>query len=187
MIPARQLSDALYGLWLLYRFDNRAWDFFGNTARDFWNAFIVAAVLAPLQISHVALQYNDGERSLAFAPYLVVQVLSYVLSWTLFPFVMLYMSRLLGRAPRYLAYIVPYIWMQLPMGLLLFSTQLLADLHLLPSALLEFLSPTVLVVFAVYGTFVAGIGLQITTGTAFGLVLLDYVLGLIVDNVISRI
>ena len=186
MTSARQLANALYGVWLFYRFDNRAWDFFDKSAQGFWGAYIVALVLAPLELAHSILQYND-KQSLTFVPYVVVQVLSYIVTWTLFPFVTLYIARLLHRTPRYFSYMVPYIWMQLPIGLPLFSAQLLTDLHLLPDDVMSFVSPAVLIAFAVYGTYVAGIGLQIATGTAFGLVVLDYVLGLIADNLISRI
>ena len=93
----------------------------------------------------------------------------------------------MGRAPRYLWYIVPYIWMQLPLAVPLFSVQLLTDLGVLPPLILGVLGPAVLLAFAVYGTFVAGIGLQIATRTALSLVVLDYVLGLLANRVISLI
>ncbi len=187
MISTRQLAGALYGVWLLYRFDHRAWDFFDKSAQGFWGAFVVAAGLAPLQIGRSILRYDADKQSLDFVPYLVVEILSYILTWTLFPFIMLYISRLLGRAPRYLWYIVPYIWMQLPLAVPLFSVQLLTDLGVLPPLILGVLGPAVLLAFAVYGTFVAGIGLQIATGTALSLVVLDYVLGLLANRVISLI
>jgi len=187
MISARQLAGALYGVWLLYRFDVRAWELFDKSAKGFWGAYIVAVFLAPLQIAHAILQYDADKQTLTFIPYVIVQLLSYVVTWTLFPFVMLYIAHLLNRAPRYFAYMVPYIWMQMPIGLALFSVQVLTDVHVLPATALEVVSPAVLIAFAVYGTFVAGLGLQIATGTAFGLVVLDYVLGLIADNLITRI
>lgn len=187
VISVRQLAGALTGVGLLYRFDRRAWDFFDQSAKGFWGAFVVAGALAPLQIGRAVIQYDADKPGLNLIPYLVVEVLSYILTWTLFPFAMLYVSALLGRAPRYLAYMVPYIWMQLPLALPLFSVQLLTDLQLLPPVVLEVLGPAVLVAFAVYGTFVAGIGLQVVTGTAMSLVVLDYVLGLLADRAISLI
>ena len=176
MISSRELARALYGVGLLYKFDRRAWDFFEKSPGGFWSSFIVAAIIAPLQLTHAFVTYDRAKESLAFVPYVIVQVLSYVLMWTLFPFAMLYVAQLLGRVRRYFWYLVPYIWMQLPISLALYSTQLLNDFALLPDAVAAFVSPLVLVTFAVYGTYVAGLGLQITTGTAVGLVVLDYVL-----------
>ena len=187
MISARQLAGALYGLGLLYRFDDRAWDYFDKTPRGFWNSYAVAFALAPLQLTHLALVYSTRKPDLDFLPYMVVQTLSYVLTWTLFPFAMLYIARLLGRAPRYLWHMVPYNWMQLPLALPLSTVLILTDLHLLPVAVASFITPVILVTFAVYGTYVAGIGLKVATGTALSLVVLDYVLGLLADQIINRI
>ena len=44
-----------------------------------------------------------------------------------------------------------------------------------------------LAVYAVYGTFVAGLGLAVTTGAAFGLVVLDVVLGLLLYQILNAI
>jgi hypothetical protein len=187
MISARQLAGALYGLWLLYRFDVRAWDFFEKTPRGFWTSYVVAFALAPLQLAHMALLYETRKPDLDFAPYMIVQTLAYIVTWTLFPFVMLYVSRLLEREPRYLWHMVPYNWMQLPLALTLSSVLILTDLGVLPAAVIAFVGPVILVAIAVYGTFVAAIGLQVVTGTALSLVVLDYLLSLIVGELIRRI
>jgi hypothetical protein len=187
MISVRQLAGALYGVWLLYKFDARAWTYFEKTPSGFWASFIVAGILAPLHFTHKLLQYGTLESDLALVPYMVVQVLAYVVSWTLFPFAMLYIARLLDRSPRYLWHVVPYNWMQLPLALPLFTIQVLTDLQFLPPEVLGFLSPIILVAYLVYATFIAGIGLQVTTGTALSLVVLDYLLGLIADQLIGRI
>ena len=187
MISARQLAGALYGLWLLYRFDPRAWDHFDKTTRGFWASYAGAFLLAPLQLTHAALIYGTRKPGLAFLPYMVVQGLSYVLAWTLFPFVMLYVGRLLDRGPRYMWHLVPYNWMQVPLALPMLTILIVTDLHLLPVEVAAVATSMMWVAFAVYGTFVAGIGLQVATGTALGLVVLDYLLGLIAEQIIGRI
>lgn len=187
MIGRQELARALAGVGLLYKFNGRAWDFFEKTPQGFWNAFIVAVILAPFELGHELLIFDPGKRTLDFTPYVVVQVLSYIVTWTLFPFVMMYLVQLLGRGRRYFWYLVPYIWMQLPLGLALFGFQILNDLGVMPDAVIDVVSPLALVVFAVYGTYVAGIGLQVTTGTAVGLVVLDYVLGLLATQIIAQI
>jgi hypothetical protein len=186
MISVRQLAAALYGLWLLIRFELRAWDFFDKSPRGFWTSFIVAVVLAPLQLMHFALSYDMDKASLDFVPYMVVQALTYVLGWVLFPFVMLYIARLLNRGPRYLWHMVPYNWMQL-LWLPQWTAILFVDLQMLPDAVLNLIGSVSLVAFVVYGTFIAGIGLQVATGTALSLVVLDYVVSQIMLQLISRI
>jgi hypothetical protein len=186
MLSARQLAGALYGLWLLMRFELRAWDFFDKSARGFWTSFAVALVISPLQLAHVALTYNVDKASLDFLPYMIVQSLAIVMGWVLFPFVMLYVARLLNRGPRYLWHMVPYNWIQL-LGVPLSIVVLFCDLQLLPESALNVASSFTLVAFVVYGTFIAGIGLQIPTGTALSLVVLDFVVSQIAQQLISRI
>jgi hypothetical protein len=187
MISARELASALHGTGLVYKLDQRAWDFFDLSPRGFWNAYVVALFLAPLQIGNRLLIFDAEKEALPFALYAVVEVLSYIITWTLFPFVMLFIARLLGRMPRYFAHLVPYLWVQLPMGLVLFGTQLLVTLGILPAGIMDPLNLMIIAVYAIYGTFVAGIGLQVATGTAFGLVVLDYVLGLMAYQIIDKI
>ena len=187
MISARQLSSALHGVRLLYQFDVRAWDYFEKTSRGFWSSYVIAVALAPLYLTHAVLQYPERQTGLDLLPYVVVKLLSYVLTWTLFPFVMLYIAPLLNRAPRYLWHVVPYNWMQLPLALPLLVIQVLTDLRVLPPEVQAIVGLLVLVTFAIYGTFVAGIGLQVATGTAVGLVILDYFLGLILEGLVALI
>lgn len=187
MISVQQIAASLYGIGLLLRFDPKAWTYFDKSPRGFWMSFSIAFLLAPIQLAHEVLMYSARKPTLDFIPYMVVQVLAYTLSWTLLPFAMLYVTRLLNRTPRYLWHMVPYNWMQLPLGLLLFSAQLLVDTHILPVGVVAFLSPIILVAFAVYGTFIAAIGLQIATGTALAIVVLDFMMGQIADQIINRI
>jgi hypothetical protein len=186
MVSARQLAGALHGLRLLVRFDLRAWELFDKTPQGFWASYIVALISAPLQLTHLALSYDAETASLEFLPYMIVQVLSYILGWVLFPFVMLYISRLLGRGPRYLSHVVIYNWMQL-LWLPLSLAGVLADMDILPAAVLSLVSSVTLVAFVVYGTFIASIGLQVATGTGLGIVVLDFVVSQISQVLISRI
>ena len=187
MTWARRVAGALHGTGLIYRFDERAWAFFDSSARGFWNAYVVALVLAPLSIGHQLLIFDPEKDTLSFPLYAVVEVLGYIVTWTLFPFAMLYLGRLLGRLPRYFHYMVPYLWMQLPMGLVLFRAPILVDLGVLPAEMMDPLNLALIAAYAIYGTFVAGLGLQLATGTALALVVLDYVLGLLAFQVIAQI
>jgi hypothetical protein len=181
---AAHLRAALAGVKLIYKFDARAWDFFDLTPAGFRHAFLVPLILAPLHIGH-RLMVFDAEKSGSLAVSVTGEVLNYVVSWLLFPFAMLYIAPLLARAPRYHALLVPYFWMQLPISLVLSGLQLLVDVGMLPVEVMGPLQLIILAVYAIYGTFVAGIGLGITTGAAFGLVVLDVVLGLLLYQIVN--
>jgi hypothetical protein len=182
----KRFTAALTGIKLLYSFDRRAWEHFDLSARGFWAAYIIPLILAPFEITHRLLAYTP-ETGGSLVTFVIREVLTYGLTWVLFPFAMLYLAPLLGRMPRYFAHMVPYLWMQLPMGLLLFGTRFLVDMGMLPETAGASMNLVVIAAYAVYGTFVAGIGLQVATGTALSLVVLDYVMGLLVYALIAKL
>jgi hypothetical protein len=116
-----------------------------------------------------------------------VETLSYVLSWVLFPFAMLYVSDFLQRSPRYFWHMVPYNWFQLAAGLLLLPVAILADLGALPMQLAAFLNLLALSVFFTYAAFIARFGLQVGIGTGIALVVLDLLLNLLSQQLIAKI
>ncbi|TAL02128.1 MAG: hypothetical protein EPO08_07925 [Rhodospirillaceae bacterium] len=187
MITLEQLAAALYGVWLLLKLDVRALDYFEKTPGGFARSFLPAAVLLPLDVVHSILVYDPTQTKLALGPYLVVQVLAYVISCVAFPFVMLYVTQLLNRAPRFLTYMVPYNWFQLPVNIVLLSMDLLVDVGWISSQLFGFIYLFTLTVYFAFGTFVARIGLVIGIMSAMGIVILDFLLGLITNQLITRI
>jgi len=187
MISAGQLAGAFYGIRLLLKLDPRALDFFEKTPRGFAWSFLPAAVLMPLHLTHVILLYHPKAGALGFAPYVVVQFLSYVMSWVAFPFVMIYIARLLGRDSRYFWHMVPYNWFQLVTGLVMLPLSILADLGAIPRDMAGFFALVAVTLFFTFASFIARAGLQIGMLTAIGIVILDLVLTLLTNQLISRI
>ncbi len=183
----RELANALYGLALLFKFDGRAWEFFDRSPHGFWSSYIVAFIVAPFHFAHVALTYDQKPQTLGPIAYGIVEVLAYILTWTLFPFVMMYVARFLGRGGRYFWHMVPYNWFQLPVALPLFSLALLSDIGLLSAQAFSFLNLCAMVVVAVYTTFIAAVGLRLPIGTAMSLMVLDYTLTFLAGALIARI
>jgi hypothetical protein len=116
-----------------------------------------------------------------------VEFLAYVLQWTLFPFVMLYVAGLLQRRGRYFDYMLAYNWLQLPLTLFFLTLRIVGDFHIIAPQGVGVMELAGLAVFFVYGTYVAGVGLQVGIGTALSLVVLDFVVSLITSQLIYRI
>jgi len=183
---AHTINSALYGVRQLLKFKLEAWAYFDKSLQGFWASYLPAVILAPFLFAHQLYQFTTGTPKLRLFAFIIVRVLEYIISWTLFPFVMLYVVQLLQRTHRYFWHLVPYNWLQLPLSLVLYSTYLLADAGLLPVAIAGYAQLAAFVLTAIYGTFLAGVGLQVTTGTALSLVVLDLVLGMISSELISR-
>jgi hypothetical protein len=183
----RELASALYGLALLFKFDGRAWEFFDRSPSGFWSSYVVAVIVAPFHFAHVFLTYGKTPPTLGPVAYTIVEVLAYVLTWTLFPFAMMYVSRFLERDSRYFWHMVPYNWFQLPIAVPLFSLALLNHLGLIPAQAYSVFNLFAMVVVAVYTTFIGAVGLRIPIGTAMSLMVLDYTLTFLAGALIARI
>ena len=82
---------------------------------------------------------------------------------------------------------VPYNWIRLPIEGPLYLILLLFDFGAISIEGVAFLNLIGLGALIIYGTFVAGFGLTVTTGTAMGLVALDFVLGLTATLLIAKV
>jgi hypothetical protein len=187
VITIPQFAAALRGVRLMAKFDPRAWTCFDKTPAGFWASFVIAFALSPLNLGHVLLQFQNHPPKLDIIPYLVVEFLAYVLQWTLFPFVMLYVAGLLQRRGRYFDYMLAYNWLQLPLTLFFLTLRIVGDFHIIAPQGVGVMELAGLAVFFVYGTYVAGVGLQVGIGTALSLVVLDFVVSLITSQLIYRI
>lgn len=187
MIDAARLAQVLHGLRLILRLEPGGFSFFERTYAGFVRSFFPAVVLAPLHFMHSALVYGAMETKPDALSYAIIEGLSYVLTWTLFPFVMIYITRVLGRSERFFTYIVPYNWLQLLVGLVVLPLTLLVDLKLLSVDGAAFFNFVILGLFLTYGTFLARSALAVVTSTAFGIVVLDILLNLLSTQIIDKI
>jgi len=187
MISVARVAGALYGVLLLLRFDERAVDYFDRSPGGFLRSFLPAVILTPMHLLYRIIVYDAGEASLAFAPYLIVHILSDIISWITFPFAMLYITDLLSRRERYLWHIVPYNWLQLPVGLMFFPVMLLAELGVVPVQVESFVSLLSLTLFFTFATFLARVGLRISMTGAIGVVVVDLFLMIAANHLVTRI
>ncbi|MBL8642941.1 MAG: hypothetical protein JNK21_03330 [Rhodospirillaceae bacterium] len=187
MIDAARLAQVIHGLRLILRVEPGGLSFFEKTYGGFVRSFLPALLLAPLHFVHSALTYSAMEAKPDTVSYAVVEVLAYVLTWTLFPFAMIYITRILGQPQRYFDYIVPYNWLQLLVGLVVLPLTLLVDLKMLSTDGAAFFNFVILGLFLTYGTFLARTALNVATSTAFGIVILDILLNLLSNEIIDKI
>jgi hypothetical protein len=187
MIRTNQLAAALYGTWLILKLDPRGFGYFEKTPGGFARSFIVAAVTAPLQFAHSAIAYPHARTTLDFVPFIIVRMLAFVLAWTFYPFVMLYVGDLLNRRERFFWQMVPYNWVQLAIALPLLALAVMSDVQLISTEVFRFLNDLSLFIFFVYGTFIARVGLQVAIASAFGVVVLDLVIAMITSEIINKI
>lgn len=187
MFDAARFAQVMRGLRLILVLEPGGLSFFEKSYAGFVRSFMPALVLAPLQIVHIAAVYLAKDPAPGLAATVIVESLAYVVSWTLFPFVMMYLTRSMGKTDKYFTYIVPYNWLQLLVGLVALPLTLLVDVQFLGNDGAIFFNFMLLGFFLVYGAFLAYAALEVSPWTAFGIVAMDILLSLVSSEIIDNI
>lgn len=174
-------AAALFALKQILRFDPRGADMFPNTPQAVLSSFRVAFYVAPVYILQSLAHYLGGSEPLDAFSYIVVEVLSYVIGWVLFPVVILQLAPHLTFGKNVFRYLAAYNWLQVFISAVLLPFVILRALDLIspePAQLFIMIAATA---FMVYNWFVARHALKTSGGIAVGFVLLDMLLSLLVN------
>jgi len=90
-----------------------------------------------------------------FAPILIVETIAYVISWVAFPLFVLPVARHLGRADRFLSFMVVYNWSQIPQTVLFVLVGLDTATGLLPPSGAHFAGLLAAIAALVYEWYIA--------------------------------
>ncbi len=107
---ARGLKGALAFLWR----DPAAPTYFDNTTEACLRSFRVMVLVAPLQAILLLVRYADVTTVADDMEVFVVETLSYVVEWLLFPVIFHEIARRQGWLDRYARYIGALNWINLP-------------------------------------------------------------------------
>lgn len=182
MIEPKEAANALYGISRLARLDDSAFALFNATEQGFWRSFTAAVVIAPLQVIYQAAVYFNLETRPSGLRMFLIESLEYVVMWTLYPLVLFYVARLLEKEATYFRYIVAYNWFQMGVGLVATPLAILMTIDILPVTALAFLNTLILTAYVVYATYVARSGLGVALSGATGIVMIDILLSLAVQQ-----
>lgn len=184
---SQEVASAFAGIWAVLKRDDAAPAYFNLSVTGFWRSFIAAGIMLPVLATDLFLTRAIFDTPPPLALFLPVEFLMYVISWTIFPLVMIHISRLLDRQANFLRYIVPYNWFQcviaiasLP-GLVMLRT---ADAAVNPSLVAALYQLVLVTMFVFYNTYLAKRFLDIPTPSAFGIVVLDVLIGLLTGFIV---
>jgi hypothetical protein len=181
MLPSTtEISAALHGAIRLAQLDATGLRYFDRTVGGFWRSFFAALLVAPAHVVLLLLTRRVPE-DVGGLRIVAIEAIAYAIGWLAFPCAMLVAADLLKRRARYFDYMVAYNWCNvIQIGLLLIVTGLSAG-QVLPGVLGVFLMRVALVSILIYQWFIARVGLSISATAAVALVLLDFVIGQLID------
>ncbi len=161
----------------LAQMDRAGLEFFDRSQVGFWRSFYAASLVLPIYVLTMLLIGRAPDDASAW----MIEALGYTIGWLAYPCLMITLADLLDRRARYFDYMVPYIWASVPQNGLLFLVSLVNASGVLPPDLGKLLSLAAFFSILAYKWYIANVGLEISSRSALGLVVVDVSLDLIIQ------
>ena len=179
------ISVALLGAFHLARFDAVGIKYFEPTQKGFLRSFWAAGLVGPFFLLLLIIKYSQI-NGFTLVHHIVIESLAYVIAWVLFPLVMAGLTRHLNCAKDYIPFIISYNWCSAIQNGIYLPIAILGYAGMLTPGSGNLLVLSVVTWALVYTFFVVNTLLNVSRVTAFGIVVLDLVLGLLLDTVTNR-
>lgn len=187
MSPLAYIAVGLAGAVRLVRFDTSGLDYFGDTPADFWRSFLAAAAVAPLFLIYLILGFIQAPPAdTGFGHYVIIQFLAYAIAWLTFPLVLLHLAVPLGREDKAVRYIVAYNWVSVVQNAVYLPIIILGMTGALSPGITNFLALVALMWVLGLTFFVTREALEVPAPTAAGIVVMDLLLGLLIESLTGR-
>src|SRR5438045_6703076 len=100
--------------------DRRGLSFFDVSIDGFWRSFRAGVICYPLYLVLLIFRVSEAHWAESGVPtILIVETIAFVISWVAFPLLILPLTRFLGRADRFLAFMFAYTCSQIPQTVVL--------------------------------------------------------------------
>ena len=179
-------SVGLSGAVRLVKLDTKGLDYFGDTTADFWRSFLAAAVVIPLFLLYLIIRFVESDTDSSFPAYLVAQLLAYAIAWLAFPLIMLYMAPILQKEDKVVRYLVAYNWLSAIQSGVYLPVVILGITGTFAQGLSNSLAVITLMWILGLKLFVTRKALEVPFGTAAGIVVMDLLLGVLIEVLTSR-
>jgi len=185
MITLGEIARGVGGAVRLMKGDLSGLALLDRSREGFWRSFRPAVLLAPLYALYLMMIYDGATTSASDVRVALAEGLRYVIDWTLFPVVLLELSRLMGRAPRYIGSVVALNWANIPF--LIGAVALSAAARLAAPDLVGGVELAVLVATLVLVTRILRFTLDLPWIPAIALAALNLWLGLMLGLIVNGI
>lgn len=185
MLSFAEFSRAIYGAWRLARFDADGLKYFNDTTEAYWQSFQAAVILVPAYAILVVLRLMANPTEAGLMQVVLVELIAYVINWTAFPLVMIYVCEKTGHFDRYLRFIVAHNWSTV-IQMTVFLTAMILARGVLGPGLGAMLNISAVMAVLVYQWFVTRTALGIDGLPAAAIIGLDLMISIVLNAVSGR-
>lgn len=175
-----ETGRALVGTLVLARGNARGLGYFDASMGGFWHSFRAGAICYPFYL--VLTLWRLGSLQGSFRA-ILVETIGYVVSWTAFPLIMLYLCRPLDRDDHFLGFMTIYNWCQVPQIVLFALIATAEATGLVGNSAASAAGLVVAAGVLVYEWFIARIALDVAPGAAALVVVVDLLLAAVMRQV----
>ncbi|MBY0429632.1 MAG: hypothetical protein K2Q10_00420 [Rhodospirillales bacterium] len=186
MLTVRDIAAVIVGTGRLLRWDASGLHAYDASLPGFWRSFTAVLVALPMDML-IHAGSLAGESVHSPGRYALVQVLALVMGWTAFPLLMIPISDLLGRWPRYFRCMVALNWFRPVQSLLLLPPNLLGLIPGVSGDVQAFLTLALLAAVLLYEWFIIARGLEVEGFTAASIVTIDLLVSFIISGLADSI
>jgi len=183
VISLHEMMAGLYGALRLARADANGMRWFNTTPDGFWRSFWAAALVAPMFALLLWIRYESEGMTVAPLRFALLELVSYVVAWTLFPLLMFYLAQVVERERQYYGYMVAYNWSTVWQNLVYLPLAMVSEMGVLSFAAASTLSVAVLAAVFVYIWFITRTALQVNALVAAGIVAVDFLISIFLNIV----
>lgn len=169
-----EIAAALYGAFVLARFDARGMQHFDVSLSGFWRSFFALVLVLPFGLYSLMQSYPETEASRTWV--ILVVAIHQVVDWISFPLVMVPIARRMGLSHTYIPFIIASNWSTVIQSALFFLLSVVVQINVLPLLALQMITLVILVYAFMYQVFVARMALTASALLAVAVTLLDFVL-----------
>ena len=185
MPSVQEIFNSVFGAYRLARLDGSALRWFTISLPGFWHSFMAALLVAPPFALILALRFEP--EIMEPGNYCLIESVSYILGWLVFPVIMIPVCWALSLGTHYITYITVYNWSAVVQVSAILPVVILDTSGFLPPTLSTFVGLLVTGALLFYQWFIARTALQAPPALALAVVVIDLLLGLIVTLGIERL
>jgi uncharacterized membrane protein len=183
MLSLAEIGPALYGAWRLAHFDPDGMRYFDRSIAGFWRSFRVAVLVAPLWIIVLAVNFPQIHGEADWLRIVTAETIGYVIAWVAYPLAAFFLTRFVDRQQDYLGFIVALNWASVIQLAVQTPAHVIDSTSLLPGGTGIFLVWATELAALIYEWYITRTALRLSGFGAFGFVVLDYLIGSIVQQV----
>ncbi|MBZ0216714.1 MAG: hypothetical protein K8F25_09195 [Fimbriimonadaceae bacterium] len=191
MIDNNEIHQAMRGSWALALGDPGGLRYFENSFDAFWRSFQVILYVVPvylLMMSFGSIAENGVAQTVFARPFFyVAQTFLIIVEWITFPVLMILLARLLNVTSRYGLFITVSNWNSLLIVAVLFPVNLALNIIGVGDGASFFFSLAVMVLVMRYRWFVTKTVLDVSSMTAAGLVIIEFLISFMFTGISLRL